>query len=132
MVTASEALARGRALAETLMVDTCTVTRESAAFTNPDTGQQTISTATVYTGRCKVQHRTSGGARDEDVAEANLLMLRLSVHLPVSATGVRTGDIITVTASVGDAELVGRRFIVRELAHKSMATARRFGVEEVT
>jgi uncharacterized protein DUF6093 len=125
-------LARSRAAAEAGMVDTCTITRAATTFTNPDTGQTTTSTTTVYTGACRVQQRVPGGARTTDVGEAHQLMLRMEVQLPMSVTGVKVGDTVTVTASVHDADLAGRRFRVRELAHKTEATARRLGVEEIT
>lgn len=127
-------LARGRAAAEEGMVDTCTVTRITATGTDQDTGVQTTSTAGVYSGRCRVQQRVPGGARPADVGEAFQLMLRLEVQVPVSAAtaGIRVGDLVTITASVNDPDLTGRVLRVRELAHKSEATARRLGVEEVT
>lgn len=125
-------LARGRAAALAGMIDTCTITRVTSVVTDPDTGVQTPTIDTVYEGVCRVQQRTPGGARPADAGEAYLLMLRMELQLPNSATGIVVGDTATITASVNDADLVGREFRVRELAHKSEATARRLGVEEVT
>lgn len=125
-------LARARATALAGMVDTCRITRVTSVVTDPDTGMQIPTTATVYEGVCRVQQRTSGGARPADAGEAYLLMLAMELQLPNSATGIVVGDVATITASVNDPDLVGRQFRVRELAHKSEATARRLGVEEVT
>lgn len=127
-------LARGRVAAEAGMVDTCTITRSTVTGVNGQTGAQTIATTTLYTGPCRVHQRVPGGARGTNVGEANLLMLRSEVQLPVSAAtdGLQVGDKITITAAVNDPDLTGRVLQIRELAHKSEATARRLGVEEVT
>jgi uracil-DNA glycosylase len=114
------------------MVDACTITRITATSTDPDTGVQTPTTETVYEGACRVQQRSPGGARAAEAGEASLLMLRMEIQLPNSAVGIAVGDTATITASASDADLVDREFRVRELAHKSEATARRIGVEEVT
>lgn len=127
-------LARGRAAAEAGMVDTCTITRANVTGVNMQTGEQTMTTTTVYTGPCRVQQRVPGGARSTTAGAAELLMLRLEVQLPVSADtdGLKAGDKVTITAAASDPDLTGRVLLVRELAHKSEATARRLGVEEVT
>ncbi len=125
-------LARGRAAALAGMIDTCTITRVTSVTTDPDTGVQTPTTATVYEGVCRVQQRSAGGTRPVDAGEAYSLMLRLEVQLPNSAVGIAVSDLVTITASVNDPDLVGRAFRVHDLAHKSEATARRLGVEEVT
>lgn len=125
-------LARGRAAALAGMVDTCAITRVTSHATNPDTGVVTPTVATIYTGVCRIQQRTAGDARTADAGEAYQLLLRMELQLPNSATGIAVGDVATITASVNDADLVGRQFRVRELAHKSEATSRRLGVEEAT
>jgi uncharacterized protein DUF6093 len=122
----------GRAAAERLMVDTCTITRSSVAFTDPETGHQVKTTTTVYAGKCRIQMQMPGSANASEPGEAYLLMLNLSVQVPASVTGVQPGDIVTVTAAAHDPELVGRTFRVKDLAHKTHATSRRLGVQEVT
>lgn len=124
-------LARARAAAERLMADECVVRRRTGVVTDPETGQTTPTYATVYAGRCRVQQR-GPSARSAEAGEAHVLMQRLEVHVPVSVSGVAVGDEVTITASAHDPDLVGRTFLVRELAHKSMASARRLGVEERT
>lgn len=125
-------LAQGRTLAEAGMLDTCTITEDTASVTDQDTGVQTITTETIYSGPCRVQQRVPGGARPADVGEAFQLMLRLEVQVPMSATGFKPGQKVTIDSSVNDADLTGRVLRIRELAHKTEATARRLGVEEVT
>lgn len=124
-------LGRGRAAAERLMVDTCTVRRRTGETTDLDTGQVTPSYTSVYSGRCRVQ-QPAAQATATEAGEAYRLMLRLEVQLPMSVTGLEPGDEVLVTASAHDEDLVGRVFLVRELAHKSHATSRRVQVQERT
>ncbi len=131
-MSAAEVLARGRLAAEALMVDECTIRRRAGSTTDPDTGQITPTYTTVYSGACRVQQRT-GQAREETPGPAELLMVRRELHLPVAtSTGVQAGDQVSMTASVHDPDLVGRVLVVRDEMAKSLATARRLGVEEVT
>lgn len=131
-MTRASVLARGRTAALAGMVDTCRITRVTGTVTDPDTGVVTPGYTTIYEGVCRVQQRSASDARPADAGEAYLVLLRLELQLPNSATGIAVGDTATITASVNDADLVDREFRVRELAHKSEATARRLGVEEVT
>lgn len=120
----------GQAAAERLMVDACTISRVGVAFTNPDTGEQTKTSIPIYVGKCQV--KSLSGASPTEPGEAHLLLLTLKLHIPVSATGVRPGDIVAITDATHDPELVGRTFAVKDLAHKTYATSRRLGVQEVT
>jgi hypothetical protein len=124
-------LARGRAAAEALMVDACTIQRKTGESTSTTTGAVTPTYSTLYTGKCRIQQR-SAEARVEDTAEQYDRMLRLEVQLPMSVTGLKVDDRITVTASAHDADLVGRQVWIRHLAHKTHATARRLVAEELT
>lgn len=123
-------LAAGRRAAEAGMVDACTIRRVTGKTTNSVTGVVTKTHATLYTGKCRVQQQRAL-AEQRDVAEDRVLLLRLEVQLPVSATGLRTSDEITITAS-RDADLVGRVLLIRDLAHKTDATSRRVQVTERT
>lgn len=129
-VTAAE-LAALRAEAEALMVDTCSVKYVTGTTFDEDTGREVPTYADrIASTPCKVQmrelqsvERLSGGH------EATLV--RLMVHLPISAVAVEVDDIITITAAVHDSQLVGREFRVLAPVGKSFATARRLEVEEV-
>lgn len=125
-------VAAGRARAESIMVDACTITRVAVVYTSPETGQQTKTTTTVYSGKCRVQMQMPGSAGPNEAGEAHLLMLQLSVQVPVTVTGVEPGDVVTITAASMDPELAGRTFTVKALAFKTHATSRRLAVEEVT
>ncbi|GAB3817669.1 DUF6093 family protein [Micromonospora zhanjiangensis] len=131
-MSVERALAAGRRAAERLMVDQCVIRRRTGRATDPDTGVITDTWDDVYTGRCKVQ-QAAVQSRQERPGQAELLMVRRELHLPVvESAGVRAGDEVDMTACVNDPDLTGRRLVVRDEAAKSMATARRLGVEEVT
>lgn len=127
-------LGDARRAAEALMADTVTVTRPGAGSTDDLTGEVTGGTTTVYSGKAKIQQSAAGAMGQRvDAGELSTILLRLEVHLPVvGSEGVARGDVVTVTAAANDAALVGRTFIVHDLAFKTFATARRLGVEEAT
>lgn len=112
------------------MVDQCTIRRVATETTDPDTGDPSRTYTAVYAGKCRFQ-QSDVQARPETAGEAYLLMSRRELQVPISVTGLRVSDEVTVTASL-DPDLVGRVFLVRDLFAKTHATARRVGVEEVT
>ncbi len=130
-------IARARAAAEAGMEDACTIRRRDAAsdVTDPDTGQVTAAYAApdpLYAGRCRVQQQQAQ-ANQQDAGEDYTLLLRLEVQLPVAGTeGLQVGDEITITAAAYDDDLTGRVFLVRDLSHKTHASARRVQVTERT
>lgn len=120
------------------MLDTCLITREAVAEPDPadydvetDTWGPAAPDVVVYDGRCQVQLRDVQGLVDEQGGE-QVSRMRFVVKLPTSAAGARVGDRVTLVTSWADPELVGRTFRVRDLFHKSFATARRLVVEEDT
>jgi len=129
-VSVATALARGRAAAERLMVDQCVIRRRTGETTGPG-GVVTPTYEQLYAGRCRVQ-QPPVQAQEQQPGEARVLVLRLEVHVPMSVVGLGVGDEVTVTRSAHDPDLPGRTFIVRDLAHKTQATARRLGVVERT
>ncbi len=132
-MSATSVTLRGRVAALALMQDQCTITRVTGQTTNLQTGVVTNTTSTIYTGVCRVQRLPSGGlSRPATVGEAQLYQQPLYVQVPTTVAGVLLGDVVTITASVLDADLVGRSFWVKELPAKTHTTAHRFGVEEVT
>jgi hypothetical protein len=118
-------LARGRAAAEAGMVDACSITRSAGRVTDTTTGVVTEPRTTLYSGRCRVQ-QNQATATSEDVGQDRLLLLRVEVQLPVGGTeGLKVGDAITITAAANDADLVGRTFLIHDLAHATEKTSRR-------
>lgn len=127
----SGVLAAGQRKAEAGMVDTCTIRRRSGSSTNQDTGVITPAWTDLYSGKCRVQQSLAQADR-HDAGEDYQLLLRLTVQLPVVGTeDLEVLDEVTITAS-RDADLVGRVFLIRDLFHKTDATARRVGVTERT
>jgi hypothetical protein len=136
-MSASSAIARGRAAALSLMQDACTVQRRSGSTVDTETGVIVPTLTTIYpvtgTGRCKVQQSAPVGNPSE-VGEAAVFVGQLTLHLPVTddTAAVQPDDLVTITACVLDASLVGKTFKLRGPAHKSYATARRFPMVEVS
>jgi hypothetical protein len=131
-MNASDLLAQGRAAAEALMVDSCTIRRRTGDTTNLTTGAVTPTYSVLYAAqKCRVQ--TNGGwGEPRDIGEAALVLLTLQVQLPIAVTGLRKGDEITIDTSVHDPDLVGRVVRIKDLHHKSHATSRRVMCTEVT
>lgn len=127
---AVDATLRGREAAEALMVDACDVMRPGEPVTDPETGEVTPSSTFVYSGPCKVQ-QTISQASNPTAGSHQFTVLDSRVDFPVSAGPLRVDDVVTMTASVLDPQLVGSVFRVVELFHKSMATAQRTRVEQV-
>lgn len=123
-------LARAQAAALAGMVDACTIRRRGPVFTSPDTGVPSPAYSTLYTGQCRVQ-QTRGRAQPHNVGQDYQLLQRVEVQVPLSVTGLKVTDEVTITAS-RDPDLVGRVFLVKELAHKTDASSRRVEVTERT
>lgn len=131
-MSATAAVARGRAAAVALMVDQCTITTISGQVTDPVTGVVAETRLTVYSGRCRVQQADRSGDRRE-VGQVEPIVLALQVQVPVAGTEtVRRGDLVTVTAARHDTGLVGVQCRVKDLMHKTHATSRRLMCEQVT
>lgn len=131
-MTAASAVARGRTAAERLMVDKCIVTRPSsgAPVWNEDTmGYDLPPGSTIYSGPCRVQ-LSAAMANTPEAGERVLAVQRSTVSVPMLVTGVQVDDVVTVTASAHDPDLVGNTYRVRSLFAKTHATARRLEVEE--
>ncbi len=126
---ATSAVMRGRAAAERLMIDTCDILRRTGETTDPDTGDVVPVYAQVYTGKCRVQQADVLGQTD-DLGEDAIVRVRHTLQLPMSVVGVEIDDEAQITASPLDPDLLGRTWLVRGLAHKTHATARRIHIEE--
>jgi hypothetical protein len=117
-------------MAERLMVDECTIRRQTGLVTDPVSGVVSPAYETIYTGKCKVQTFTNRELMKTG-GEYEFIVQRYEVQVPVSVVGVKTNDEALVTASVYDPDLVGRSYRVVGLMNKSEGTARRLGVEEM-
>jgi hypothetical protein len=125
-------LARGRAFAAQGFIDTCTVERRGAPVTNDLDGTVTYPMTPIYSGPCRVQQAAAPWAGPATVGQAGIGLSALQLDLPVvGSEGVTKDDVVTVTACVNDADLVGRTFTVQGAHHKSFATARRLPLQEI-
>jgi hypothetical protein len=103
-----EDVLEARADAETLMVDSCTITRPGVPVTDPETGAVTNEPVTVYPtpeqiaagnpGKCEVQLRNTVAASPE-AGEHAFTVVSLVVKIPADSADVLDGDVVTLTAS---------------------------------
>lgn len=127
------AVLAGRRAAESLMLDSCIVSRPGGEPVWDENRGDYVAPApvTVYEGRCKVQTRNVAVA-EADAGEREIGVLAWEVHLPVDGTGgVTRGDTVEVTAAALDSSLVGRQFTVSGPHVGTAKTARRLPVEAV-
>jgi hypothetical protein len=121
-------LRAGRAAAEQLLRDTCTVTRSSGQpVLDEETGEVTQATTTVYTGACRIKPRS---AREAEWGEREVALHQYVAVLPWDASPeIQHGDTLTVAAS-DDGWLEGRPLEVIAIGLAGTATARRLLVED--
>ncbi len=132
-------IAEGRLLAETLMVDTITITAKSTrSVMNQQTGvREPVAGPVQYSGMGKVQERdvqernAGGGAHD-------YVSIRQEIHIPVGArnpageiTKIYAGDVVRIDACPLDPSNIGRVFRVAAPQGKTLATAQRLQVDEI-
>lgn len=120
-----------RAEAESLMLDTCTITRPGTPVTDPNTGDVTNTPTNVYTGKCKVQSKDSATANPE-AGEATFTVVSRQVHIPANSADVQDGDVVTITASRLNAFTVGKQYRVSGFTPDTFDTAARLPVKEMT
>lgn len=92
-MSASSSLRAGRALAESLMVDRCVVTRRGVQ---------------VYSGRCRAQTRTARMTVNQGLERYFWNIDDALVQMPMSAPDMLDGDLIVITASELNPHLVNR------------------------
>jgi hypothetical protein len=129
-VSVNAATAAGRAEAERLMVDWCTINRPSSGGSfSAITGQWTPSAGTlVYEGKCRVKPRDNADRVVQFGQEATTL-LPYVVSIPMVATGVKVDDVITVTDCDLDPDVLTKTLRVRQTLAGSHLTARRLSCE---
>lgn len=127
----SAVLPEMQAMAESLMVDSGELRGPDVnGPLDPDTGQYAPAPGALkYSGKAKAQTADALG-NDRAAGDRAVMVTRFEVHLPISAPAADVDDIWTFTSSAHDPQLVGRRFRVASLMHKSYPTARRLAVEE--
>lgn len=123
-------LARGRAAAEALMVDSCVIRRQTGSTVDPNTGAEVPTYEQVYAGKCRVQFR--GLATESPTSgQQRVDLLTTELQLPITVTDIAVNDVVEMVTSI-DPDLPGRRLRINNRMHKTHATARRLSVEEIT
>lgn len=127
-MSARSVMLRGRRAAEALMVDSCVITRKTGQTLNQSTGAYTDTTDTIYSGKCQVV-KPDGAAVDVNAGERDVAVSSTKVKLPITATGIQSGDKVTLTATF-DADMTGRVVYVHEVQTRTFGTSRRLACEE--
>ena len=114
-----------------LFRSSCTITRATPGTFNPATGAITPGTpTTIYTGVCLVRPNAWEGS-DTQVGQQEVRYRGARLKLPPD-TAVEKDDIVVVTASQHDPELVGRSFRITDVPHDDWQIGRVAIREEVT
>lgn len=119
----------GRIAAEALMLDSCLVERPGDPELDRLTGDLEPASAVVYVGRCRIQTWQPQESTPETAGHTATVQ-RYSVHVPVGSYAPEIGDVVLVDSAALDPNLVGRRFRVVALLHKTAATAYRLAVTD--
>jgi hypothetical protein len=125
------ALPELRAQAESLMVDTVKVERETGTTPDPVTLEEVPIWETVYEGKGRWQ-RPDTVAAEKVAGEVEFGLNRTTIQLPMSAVGIVRGYRATCTVSAYDPDLPGTKATVLAVPNKTHATMRRLLCEEVT
>lgn len=132
-------LSAGRGAAESLMLDTCRITRSSGEpVWDEGTGTYTPAAASLlYEGRCKVQTYQAFESTPE-AGERRITIQRYYLHVPVQTNVApsevvkyQSGDDVEILTSAHNPALPGTRFVVQGAHDKSLQTAHRLLVDEV-
>ena len=122
-----------RAHAESLMIDTCLITRAGEPVWDEGSGTYTPGApVTVYDGKCRVRN-ANPAPQNADSGETMWAVDLFVLSLPVVASvGVRDGDTVTITASMNDPGMVGMEATVQGQHWQTNSTARRFTCQVVS
>lgn len=113
------------------MQDTARITRgDGTPVTDPETGAVTTTPNVVYEGPVQISTYEAQEARSNVGGAAIVTVQRYILKVPVGAYQPSTNDVAVILTAAHDPYLVGRRFDVVALLHKTMATAYRLGVED--
>ena len=118
-MTAKGALRNGQRAAESLMVESCIITRK-VTVTDPIDHTTTTTSAEVYSGKCKVQ-TYEPDAIDRVSAGRPVVTQEYRLHVPVGAGPFEIGD-------VAEVEGYPQPFRIDGLIKKTFQTAQRLKV----
>jgi len=128
----SALLARARLAAERGMSDTCLIRRPNGRIENPDTGESENQYITLYeSSKCRLQTKGYWG-EVRDIGQAGLVYWTIEVQLPISVTDLLVHDEVVMLTSIHDPDHLGAVLKIRDMNHKTDASARRVLCTEVT
>jgi hypothetical protein len=114
-----------------LFRSTCTITRATAGTFDEGTGAITPGTPTsVYSGACLIRPFSWEGS-DTQVGQQEVRYRGARLKLPPD-TDIEKDDIVTVTGSDHDADLVGRTFRITDVLRDDWQIVRVAILEEAT
>ena len=118
--------------AEALMLDAGTAKRPTGGYVyDEDAGADVEATDDLFDSVCKIQPHNLV-ARESEVGGRTSVSVRTELHLPVSTAPLTAGDLYTVTTPHALSTVAaGTTFRVLAPVGKTLATARRYEVEEV-
>lgn len=115
------------------MLDACMITNAAAVevYDVATDAYITPAGASRYTGPCRVKPRDNTD-RVVVAGEQATSLWPFVVSVPMAVVGCEVDDVVTITASSADPDLVGLKLRVRQVAQGSSITARRLGCEVQT
>lgn len=118
-------VAAGRRAANSRMTESVTVTITTSTF-DDTTGTYTDTLTTHYSGIARIKYPSLVVSEKTPVGQV-LASQDVTLHLPVGlASSVAVNDVVTVTASTADGDLVGRTFTIKGLAQSGQVSAHRY------
>lgn len=130
MTVFTEGVAFFRTNLAATMEDACTIARTTSRGTfNTTTGRYaTPAGSTVYTGACLI--RPAGtGADVRARGDADIVIGRYDIRIPYTQDDLQPDDLLTVTASTFDTDLVGEVFTIIDITVDTYNTHRLLTVE---
>lgn len=128
------ALTAGRDAAESLMTDTCQITKPGTGQGpwNPSTGTyDPPPPVEVYNGKCRLKTPSVVNPFQADGAGTAWQVEQSVLSLPVDATGIESGMTVNYLTAPYNPSLEGRVFGITGPARGSQTTAQRVLVQEV-
>ena len=117
-----------RLQAESLMVDTATVSRPGEPTFNPETGLMDSGSSLVWRGRCRLRQPT-GVEREVLFGDQQVAIFRFVVDVPHGVTAPRAGDVVTLRSNDPMASL--REFKIVSVSSETHTVCRSLGCEVV-
>jgi hypothetical protein len=106
-----------RALERQMMLDRCRITDAPARFAgtlDPVSRQVTFpEPSEIYVGRCQVDDQAS--SRTVIEGGQRLEVVETVIRLPGATSGLKVGQIVTITAAEADPDLVDTEYIVKRV-----------------